>query len=141
MSLPGPRDPLREAADRVGDRWTLLIVDALRRGPLRFGEVSEAVTDIAPNVLTKRLRQLEADGLVSVTPYSERPRRVSYELTPDGAALRAALNVLAEWGARHTDGEGVETHISCGTPIETRRWCPTCDVDIDNDADDASILL
>lgn len=126
-----PRHPLTEATDRIGDRWTLLVVDALLAGPLRFGQVSDAVDGIAPNVLTKRLRQLEADGVVRSVPYSERPLRVVYELSDAGRELAGAVALLTSWGQRqvgsgHTGAEHI-AHRTCGTTLETRLWCPTCD--------------
>ena len=79
-----PPSPLAEAVARVGDRWTLLIVESLLAGPKRFGELNQDVEGIAPNVLTHRLRQLERNALIVGHPYSERPRRLSYELTVRG---------------------------------------------------------
>src|SRR4051812_25628360 len=81
--------PLDDALERIGDRWTLLVVDALLAGPRRFGELGEQVEGIAPNILTRRLRQLEADGIVVAAPYSHRPVRLSYELTGPGRDLAA----------------------------------------------------
>lgn len=130
------RHPLAEATDRIGDRWTLLVVDTLLGGPLRFGEVSDALGDIAPNVLTKRLRQLESDGVIRSTPYSTRPVRVVYELTDAGRELAGALALLRTWGQRqagrgHTPGARIH-HRTCGTGLETRLWCPTCDRPVDD---------
>ena len=73
--------PLAAALDSVGDRWTLLLVEALLDGPRRFGDLQEQLPRIAPNVLTQRLRRLEGEGLVLAQPYSERPPRFVYELT------------------------------------------------------------
>ena len=67
--------PLAAALRSVGDRWTLLLVEALLDGPLRFGDLQERLEGIAPNVLSERLRRLEREGLVLAEPYSERPRR------------------------------------------------------------------
>ena len=92
---------LADAVARVGDRWTLLVVDALLGGPRRFGELSEAVSGIAPNILTQRLRHLVDEGLVLQRPYSERPPRFEYEVTQAGQELAGALRLLADWGARH----------------------------------------
>lgn len=114
------------ALTRIGDRWTLLIVQSLLTGPRRFGELSEDLTGIAPNVLSQRLRQLEADRLVIAHPYSARPVRHAYELTARGAALAGALRLLAHWGAEEGSGAPVE-HAACGTMAEPRWWCPTCD--------------
>ena len=69
--------PLAAALDSVGDRWTLLLVEALLDGARRFGELEEAVGGIAPNVLTQRLRRLESEGLVVAEPYSSARRASS----------------------------------------------------------------
>lgn len=128
---------LAHAVERIGDRWTLLVVDALLDGPRRFGELSQAVGGIAPNVLTSRLRQLEADGVVRTAPYSQRPRRVAYELTDAGRELAGALALLAAWGGRQRGPDiarsgGHATHRTCGAPLEARLWCPTCDRPVDD---------
>jgi DNA-binding HxlR family transcriptional regulator len=90
--------PLEAAASVVGDRWSLLVVDALRVGPLRFADLESRVTGVAPNVLSRRLRDLEAAGLVVPVPYSERPKRHHYDLTALGRELAPALAALARWG-------------------------------------------
>jgi DNA-binding HxlR family transcriptional regulator len=134
--------PLDRALVRVGDRWTLLVVEALLEGPRRFGELSAAVPGIAPNILAARLRKLEGERLVVSTPYSTRPVRHHYELTADGRELAAALAVLGSWAAR-VDGTvpGVPYHDVCGTPLELRPWCPTCGRDVDDaDSDDLDRL-
>ena len=130
-------DGLARAAARVGDRWSLLVIDSLMTGPRRFGELDEVLPGIAPNILTKRLRQLEQDGLVVATPYSERPVRLAYELTAMGKDLAGALRLLATWGARADGFDGSHRHRACGTPLELRHWCPTCDIPVDEpDSDD-----
>ena len=118
--------PLASALARVGDRWSLLIVEALLAGPARFGQLAEAVAGIAPNTLSQRLRKLEADGLVLSLPYSERPPRYEYRLSSPGAELAGALRLLAAWGARRTGATGALEHRECGTPLEVRWFCPTC---------------
>ena len=90
--------PLAAALERVGDRWSLLLVEALLPGPRRFNELAEAVTGIAPNILADRLRRLESERVVSATPYSERPPRFAYALTDEGQELAGALRLLADWG-------------------------------------------
>src|SRR3954452_24274960 len=102
VAEPAPT-ALAEALERVGDRWTLLIVEALLDGPRRFGDLLEAVQGIAPNILTQRLRHLERAAIIVGRPYSERPPRMAYELSAAGAELAGALRLLADWGARHTD--------------------------------------
>jgi DNA-binding HxlR family transcriptional regulator len=117
---------LADALATVGDRWTLLLIAALLDGPRRFGELQDEVRGIAPNVLIQRLRQLERNALVVTRPYSERPPRFVYELSSAGQELAGALRLLAGWGARHADGATAPRHAVCGTAMEARWWCPTC---------------
>ena len=125
------------ALAHVGDRWTLLIVNVLLPGPRRFNELSEELAGIAPNVLTQRLRQLEADRLVVAQAYSTRPVRFTYELTDTGRALAGALRMLSHWGAEQAAMGGEEgvgaIHQACGTVAEPRWWCRTCDRIVDDD--------
>jgi len=122
--------PLARALERVGDRWTLLVVDALLGGPRRFNELVADVGGIAPSILTQRLRHLEREALLIATPYSERPRRFEYELTETGRDLAGALRLLADWGGRAEGAEPI-THAPCGTPLEARWYCPTCGEAVD----------
>jgi DNA-binding HxlR family transcriptional regulator len=144
--MAGPRtrraaSPLEAALDRVGDRWSLLIVEALLDGPRRFTELAEAVAGIAPNILTDRLRRLERERILISTPYQQRPPRMSYSLTAAGQDLASALRVLGDWGARGTPDAELTRHGRCGTPLETRWFCPTCDIVVDApDADEARTL-
>lgn len=121
---------LSETLAVVGDRWTLLVVAALLDGPRRFGELQAELEAIAPNVLSQRLRHLEAHGLLVARPYSHRPPRFSYELTSAGHELAGALRLLAAWGTRGTE-EAAARHGACGTPVEARWWCPTCERPVD----------
>jgi len=125
--------PLDDALARVGDRWTLLLVDALLDGPRRFNELAEAVPGIAPNILTHRLRHLEREALAVAQPYSERPRRFVYELTERGRELAGALRLLSEWGAREAGEDEPLRHAACGTPLEARWYCDTCERAVDDD--------
>jgi DNA-binding HxlR family transcriptional regulator len=121
------RSALADALATVGDRWTLLVIAALLDGPRRFGELQEEVRGIAPNVLTQRLRHLERGALVVARLYSERPPRFVYELSAIGHELAGALRLLAGWGARNAEGAEAPRHSVCGTPMEARWWCPTCE--------------
>ncbi len=118
--------PLAEAALRVGDRWSLLVVEALLVGPLRFNELQETVSGIAPNILSQRLKHLEREGVLTSRPYNQRPPRFSYELTAEGRDLAGALRLLATWGARRAGMAESTGHAACGTPLEHRWYCPTC---------------
>ena len=118
---------LAHALSVIGDRWTLQVVAGLLDRPQRFGELADALGGIAPNVLTTRLRQLERDGLVVATPYSQRPVRLAYALTDSGRELADAIALLAGWGARQTGEAEGPVHDACGTALETRLYCPTCE--------------
>jgi DNA-binding HxlR family transcriptional regulator len=132
VATPPPESPLAEAAARVGDRWTLLIVEALLDGPLRFADLVGRI-GIASNILSQRLKRLEQDALIVAQPYSERPRRFEYELTETGRELAGALRLLADWGARHAEGSEPLRHDACGTPLGARWYCPTCARAVDDD--------
>jgi DNA-binding HxlR family transcriptional regulator len=121
--------PLGLALDRVGDRWSLLLVERLLDGPARFNDLLVGVPGIAPNILTERLRRLERERVIHAVPYSERPPRMDYALTAEGRDLASALRLLADWGARPSDQAGQDAlrHLACGTPLEARWFCPTCE--------------
>ena len=123
--------PLAQALARVGDRWTLLLVEALLAGPLRFNDLLGQIPGLAPNILSERLKRLERDGLLTARPYSERPPRSEYQLTGEGQELAGALRLLAHWGAGHADPSTAPRHLACGTPIEARWYCPTFDALVD----------
>jgi DNA-binding HxlR family transcriptional regulator len=122
-----PLVALSRALAVLGDRWSLALVAALLEGPLRYGELQQRLAPIAPNILSGRLKRLEDEGLVSARPYQERPVRYAYELADAGRQLAGALRLLTDWGAQH-GGEAVERpeHWVCGTPLETRWFCPSC---------------
>src|SRR5664280_192051 len=118
--------PLQAALDRVGDRWSLLVVEALLDSPRHFNDLQTALPGIAPNILSDRLKRLERERVLLASPYSRRPLRLSYELTAEGRELAGALRLLADWGSR-AESADVLRHQSCGTPLEARWFCPTCD--------------
>ena len=131
--------PLAEALARVGDRWTLLVVEALLPGAQRFNDLLSQIPGIAANILSDRLKRLERDGLLIARPYSQRPPRAAYQLTAEGTELAGALRLLAHWGSRHADPASTPRHLTCGTPIEARWYCPTCDHLVDHEPRDAEV--
>ena len=88
------------AIELVGRRWTGAIVRVLLRGPRRFNELLSAVPGISDRLLTERLRELEAEGLITREVQPGSPVRVVYELTPSGHELQEALDALGRWAER-----------------------------------------
>src|SRR6202008_1170828 len=125
--------PLAEALAMVGDRWTLLVVEALLDGPRRFNDLLRQIPGIAADIPAERVKRLERAALLVARPYSERPPRAAYELTAEGRELAGALRLLAGWGARHADPADGPRHLTCGTPIEARWYCPPCDCLVDDE--------
>jgi DNA-binding HxlR family transcriptional regulator len=93
--------PIASALEQIGDRWTLVLLRDLVNGKQRFAQFLESPERIATNILTARLAQMEADGLVSAHLYQRRPKRYAYKLTPKGAALMPVLQALSAWGQAH----------------------------------------
>jgi DNA-binding HxlR family transcriptional regulator len=86
-----------EVLQRIGDKWSLLVVRRLGHGPLRFNELRAAVGGISQKMLTTTLRTLERDGFVTRTVFPTIPPRVDYELTDLGRELEIPVKGLAEW--------------------------------------------
>lgn len=128
---------LDHALGLLGDRWALAVVDALRDAPLRYGELQAQIGAIAPNVLSTRLKRLEAEGVVVARPYTRRPPRFTYELTAAGRDLSGVVALLTDWGARHSGlPDAGPVHSTCATPLQARWFCPTCELVVDAGAAD-----
>ena len=97
---PAPPTALEAALDRVGDRWSLLIVDALLDGPRRFNELRGDLRGVSGKTLSTRLKKLEADGVVSRTVRPTSPPTVEYALTDLGIELIPAVDAIVEIGHR-----------------------------------------
>ena len=87
--------------NRVGDKWSMMIVMMLSAGPRRFSELKRAIDGISQRMLTLSLRGLERDGLVTRTVTPTIPPRVDYELTELGVSLRAPVKALGDWAIAH----------------------------------------
>jgi DNA-binding HxlR family transcriptional regulator len=96
-----PECPTRVVLDRIGDKWTVLVIGALRDGPLRFTELRARVGGVAAKVLTQTLRAMERDGLLTRTVHAQVPPRVDYELTDLGASLGGPIQTLTDWAETH----------------------------------------
>lgn len=95
------RCPVRDVLDRIGDKWSVLMLLVLSDGPLRFGALRRAVPDISQRMLTQTLRDLQRDGLVDRTVHPTVPPSVEYALTSLGRSLLGPLSGLVEWADGH----------------------------------------
>lgn len=94
---------VRQVLDRVGDKWSMLIIAVLANGPVRYTDVQRQIPGISQRMLTHTLRQLHQDGLITRTAYAEVPPRVEYALAPLGSGLRDIVMQLIGWAADHHD--------------------------------------
>ena len=97
--------PRADTCALVGDRWSLLVLRELGFGVLRFNDIRRH-TGIARDRLSNRLRQLEQDGLIGRSLYSEHPPRYEYVLTEAGQALTPVLRAMREWGEQYLNSAG-----------------------------------
>jgi len=88
---------VRDTIERIGDKWSLLVIGMLQEQPLRFTTLKNAVPGISQRMLTRTLRHLERDGIVSRTAHAEVPPRVEYALTPLGGRLLPHVVEIAKW--------------------------------------------
>ena len=94
--------PVRDVLDRVGDKWSILVITILgEEGTLRFNEINAVIGTISQKMLTVTLKTLEADGLVSRKVYPQVPPRVEYTLTERGSSLLPAMTQLIDWALQH----------------------------------------
>jgi DNA-binding HxlR family transcriptional regulator len=91
----------RQLLDRLGDKWSVLVILHLEGRTQRFGDLKRLVDGISQRMLTLTLRGLERDGLVQRSVYAAVPPRVEYRLTPLGRTLLVPLNELSQWASRH----------------------------------------
>ncbi|MFC7621660.1 winged helix-turn-helix transcriptional regulator [Microlunatus sp. GCM10028923] len=92
---------IREVLDRIGDKWTVLIVATLSGRTLRYSDLQASIPGISQRMLTQTLKHLERDGLITRTAFAEVPPRVEYELTKLGRSLLKAVTAMAGWAAAH----------------------------------------
>lgn len=93
--------PVKDTLDVISGKWKLPIMGSLIQGKKRFKELERDIPNITPRMLSKELRELEVNQLVSRTVYSTIPPTVEYELTPYGNTLKKVLEAMAEWGTQH----------------------------------------
>lgn len=95
--------PIRDILDRIGDRWSLLVLWMLNQGPHRFSELRRRIGDVSQRMLAQTLRRLEQDGFVSRTVTATVPPRVDYELTALGRSFMGPMGILIDWADTNHD--------------------------------------
>lgn len=130
LSVPEEDCPVALASAAIGDRWTLLVLRELFFGAHRFDQLVEG-TGATPQMLSSRLKALEAGAIVERVAYSERPLRYDYRLTGRGRDLFPILYALRNWGERHCRIDAPDlaihyTHRACGTDVGLESVCPGC---------------
>lgn len=121
--------PIAMTLDLVGDRWTLVVLRDMLIGKSRFSEFLESPERITTSVLTDRLNQMEANGLVAKAPYQTRPKRFAYSLTDKGRALHPVLRSICRWANAELPGSWTPPASFMAEPAEPRRHRP---VEADN---------
>ncbi|MGW4797125.1 winged helix-turn-helix transcriptional regulator [Nonomuraea sp. NPDC004297] len=96
-----PNCPTRVVLDRIGDKWSALVLLCLDGGPMRFTQLRTRIGGVTPKVLTQTLRAMEQDGLVTREVFAEVPPRVEYELTTLGRSLHGPISVVADWAEQN----------------------------------------
>lgn len=93
--------PTRQVLDHLAGKWTILVVDALRGGTLRYTDLSRRIGGVSQKMLTQTLRSLESDGFITRTVHPTIPPRVEYDLTALGHSLAEPITALREWAETH----------------------------------------
>lgn len=122
---PDDRTAFVRVLDRIGDKWTILIIAELFDGPLRYNELQRRVGEISQRMLTLSLKALVDDRFVSRISYGTVPPRVEYELTPLGFGLRDALRPLWEWALEHMRGGAPSGAASSARVLGRAKYSPT----------------
>ena len=99
-----PASVLRDVLNRIGDKWSIIVICRLDAGPLRFNELRRATEGITQRMLSATVRRLERDGLISRTVHHTVPPRVEYALTERGRTLHTVMAELVEWTTQNLDG-------------------------------------
>jgi DNA-binding HxlR family transcriptional regulator len=106
---------IANSLDIVGDKWSLLVVRDLLHGKRTYGELVNSPERIPTNILADRLKRLESAGIITRTPYQQRPMRYAYTLAPKGSALGEVLLAFVRWGKQHIPGTVTLNEVSAGS--------------------------
>jgi DNA-binding HxlR family transcriptional regulator len=93
--------PSRDVIELLGEKWAMLIIVALEKDPVRFGELQRMLEGISKKMLAQSLRRLEENGILNRTLYDEMPLRVEYNLTPLGRDCLPLIKSLKKWAEKH----------------------------------------
>lgn len=96
-----PACPVETTLKLIGNKWEVLVLRDLMPGTKRFGELKQSIGGVSQKVLTSKLREMEADGLVERHVFAEVPPRVEYSLTPLGRTLKPVLDAMEQWGTAY----------------------------------------
>ena len=116
----GPVDPVETALTVIGGKWKPLVIWHLQEGKLRFKELTVHIPKVTPRMLTKQLRELEKDGLITRIVFAEVPLRVEYSLTAQGRAAIPVLEALYAWGTGYLVGL-VDPHTPGATGLSGKK--------------------
>jgi DNA-binding HxlR family transcriptional regulator len=123
-----PQCESREVLNLIADRWSMLVIYALRRNTRRYGELQALIGGISQKMLTNVLRRLERDGIVSRTAYPVVPPHVEYRLTPLGTTLLKPLSAICQWAEEHLpqvhQARRVHGTATSPSPLELGRGIP-----------------
>jgi DNA-binding HxlR family transcriptional regulator len=109
MSEEKGKCPIESTIAIMSGKWKILIIKALAKGPVRYGELAKEIRPVSAKVLTQQLREMEEDGLITRTVFQEVPPHVEYSLSKMGASLATVLEMLRHWGLTYD----VVHHVEC----------------------------
>lgn len=125
---------IAQTLNLIGDRWTLLILHRLLMGKSTYKELQECLSGIPSNLLSDRLKTMEADGLIDSELYQEHPPRYRYTLSKSGSDLNDVFNAIILWGEKYlTTCYKRLIHEECGHGVEHRYYCSHCDRTVTGD--------
>jgi DNA-binding HxlR family transcriptional regulator len=112
--------PVRATIDVIEGKWKPIVVNALKEGTLRFGQLRRHAPEATKKVLTEQLRELEADQIIARKTFGQRWERVEYSLTPYGRTLVPVLTLMAKWGNTHKKNKEVTSAATCNQAVSDR---------------------
>jgi DNA-binding HxlR family transcriptional regulator len=124
---------LAQTLNIVEDKWTLLVLHRISNGRNTYKELQEVLSPIPTNILSKRLKTLEENGLIKAELYSEHPPRYAYLLTEKGRDFRHVFNSIIIWSNKYLDSCNRNVkHEKCETDVEIKYYCKSCDEVVDD---------